>query len=257
MDAPGGVRTYREYTDDFVKSRNQDKGLPEGYVWLHKNILYRIAAAILYVIVHVFTFFYSRFMHVRIENRKVIKECRDSGYFLYGNHTQPMGDAFFPTIVGLPRRVYTIMGTANMGIPFLGKILPILGGLAIPDTIEGMKEFIRAIRAHTDQKKGIVVFPEAHVWPWCNFIRPYPDTAFQYPVMLKLPSYCMTTTYQKRKHGDKPRITIYVDGPFYPDMDLRRKEAQKKLHDEIYDCMQRRNEKSTYAYIKYVREPNV
>ncbi len=257
MDAPGGVKTYRDYTEDFVETREQDTSVPEGYVWLHRNIFYRMAAVFLYGLVHLFTFFYSRLMHVRIKNREILKEGRKSGYFLYGNHTQPMGDAFFPTRYAFPGRVYIIMSPANLGIPVLGKLLPMLGGLAIPDSVSGMKEFLGAIRFHTEHKRGIVVYPEAHVWPWCNFVRPYSDTSFQFPVLFSLPSFCMTTTYQKRKHGKKPRITVYLDGPFYPQPGLKRKEAQKELRDEIYACMQKRCEESTYEYVKYVREPSV
>lgn len=33
-------------------------------------------------------------------------------------------------------------------------------------------------------------------------------------LQLKCPVMCFTNTYQKRKHGQKPRIVTYIDGPF-------------------------------------------
>ncbi len=254
-EAPGGVKVYREYTDDFVQSRQQDAGLPDGYVWYHENRGYRFASGLIYALVLVYTFFYSRLcLPVRVENREILKDCKDTGFFLYGNHTQPVGDAFVPVRCAFPRRVHTIMGTANLGIPVLGKMLPILGGLAVPDSIDGMKEFIRSIEKHLKKRGCIMVFPEAHVWPWCDFVRPFADTSFRYPVMFHVPVFCMTMTYQKRKHSKKPRVTVFLDGPFYPDADLEAKKAQKKLHDDVFACMQERSSNSTYEYVKYVKE---
>ncbi len=253
--APGGVKRYRAYTDDFVESKDQDKRLSEDYKWLHKNIFYRAGALIIYGLALLFAFFYTRIgLHIRVENRQVFQQCRDTGYFLYGNHTQPVGDAFAPTRYTFPRRIYMMMSPANLGIPVLGRILPILGGMPIPDTMDGMKEFLEAVRYRIEHKRGIVIYPEAHLWPWCNFVRPYPDTSFRYPVMYKVPAFCMTTTYQKRRFGKKPRITTYLDGPFYPHPELGMKEARKQLHDEIYECMQKRSQNSTYAYVKYEKE---
>ncbi len=257
-DAPGSVRKYRSYTEDFVESKDQDIKLPEDYVWIHKNPFYRLYMAVLYATAQVFTFFYTRFyLHVRVVNRKAFKRCKDTGYFLYGNHTQPVGDAFTPIRLMLPKRMYTVMSPANLGIPMLGKILPGLGGLPIPESMDGMKKFLDALQTRIDEKTCIMIYPESHVWPWCDFIRPFPDTSFRFPVMYNVPAFCMTTTYQKRRHGKKPRATIYVDGPFYPHPELGVRKARKQLHDEIYTCMQKRSKNSTYAYIKYEKEPDV
>ena len=46
-------------------------------------------------------------------------------------------------------------------------------------------------------------------------------------------------------------ITIWVDGPFYPDMSLNKKKRQAKLEREIYECMCERSKESTYEYIRY------
>ncbi len=256
--APGGTKFYRTYTDDFVESQHQDCSVPDGYTWLYEKKVCRMAAAVLYELAAVFTFFYTRMgLHIRVVNKKVLKKGKDTGYFLYGNHTQPTGDAFSPVRCVFPKRVYIVMGAANLGIPGLGKALPLLGGLVVPDSLSDMKEFIRALRCHMKQRHCIVVYPEAHVWPWCDFVRTFPDTSFRFPVMLKVPSFSMTTTYQKPRHGKKPRVTIYLDGPFFPDPELGQKEAQRKLRDDLFACMQNRSKNSTYAYVKYEKEPDL
>ena len=61
----------------------------------------------------------------------------------------------------------------------------------------------------------------------------------------------MTTTYQKRKWGKKPKITIYVDGPFYAEEGLSKKQQREKLRDTVYGVMKDRSQNSNYDYMIY------
>ena len=88
-------------------------------------------------------------------------------------------------------------------------------------------------------------------YPYYTGIRPFPETSFKFVVNENAPAFCITTTYQKRKHRKKPGVTLFVDGPFWPDKTLSRKDRAKKLHDEIYETMLERSKNSTYDYIVY------
>ena len=66
----------------------------------------------------------------------------------------------------------------------------------------------------------------------------------------------MTTTYHKRKdkkHGELPRMDVYIDGPFWPDEKLSAEENQEKLAKEVYESMEKHAKKSTYEYFKYIK----
>lgn len=248
------TRYYDDYHDKFVESKNQNVKLKENYVWIRKNFFYKIFGQILYMIATVFSLIYCNLvLHIKIENRSAFKEAKRTGCFFYGNHTQPIGDAFSPILYAFPKRIYTVAGAANLGIPFLGKIIPALGGIIIPDEKKHMKEFLDALRYRLDKRSCIVIYPEAEVWPYCGFVREFPVTSFRFPVMFDAPAFCMTTTYQKRKFGKKPKITTYIDGPFYADKTMRAKDAQIRLHDDIYACMSKRSKNNTYEYIRYER----
>lgn len=249
------IHYYRSFTDDFIESKNQGFRLPENYSWIREGLLYRMASGIIYLLGVIFAFFYCRFgLHVKIKNKAVFRQCRDTGFFLYGNHTQPVGDAFLPILALIPKRVYAIVSPANLGIPVLGAILPPLGALPLPESFHGMKKLNEAIRQRIQERSCVVLYPEAHVWPWYTGIRPFPSVSFGFPVEQGVPSFSMTTTYQKRKPGKKPGIMVYLDGPFYPDNSLSKKEQKNKLRDEIYRCMVLRSEKSTCQYILYEEE---
>lgn len=242
---------YDEYTDNVVKTKKQDYKIGKNYKWNHDSILYSFYENILFGIAYIFSFIYAKlFLRIKIENKKIIKPYKKTGYFIYGNHTQPFVDVFVPAQI-VNKRFFTIASQANLGIPIIGKILPALGAIIIPDKASQMKEFILAIKSKINKKNTIVIYPEAHVWPYYTKIREFPDTAFRFQVETNTPAFCFTTTYYKRKNKEKPGIKIYVDGPFFPDMELKPKERQAKLCKTIYETMINRSKNSNYEYIKY------
>ena len=116
-----------------------------------------------------------------------------------------------------------------------------------------MKLFIKAVDKRVAEGNGIVIYPEAHVWPYYTRIREFPDTSFHFPVENRVPSFAMTVTYQKRKVEKRPKTTIYVDGPFWPADACPKREQRRRLADEIRTVMEQRSLESTYEYIVYQR----
>lgn len=247
------VRYYHSYTDDFSETKNQTYTLPEDYEWAREDLLSRFLAALSYAVAWLFSTVYCRlFLHVRFKNRDILKDTKKTGAFLYGNHTQPIGDVFNPALACLPNRIYTLASPANLGIPVLGKVLPYLGALPIPDSISGMRKLTKAIEHRLEQKRCIIVYPEAHVWEYYTGIRPFSNTSFKYPVKYNAPAFAMTTTYQKRKFSRRPTMTIYFDGPFYPDKNLPAAQQAAQLRDTVYKCMKDRSRHSNCEHIRYI-----
>lgn len=246
---------YKTYNDDVVTNENQDYKLPDNYEWIKSSFWDRIKSAAVYALAIVGGFLYCKFgLHLRVVGRKKLKENRYRGFFVYGNHTQMVADVFLPAIACLGKRIYTIVSPANYGLPVIGKLLPALGALPIPDSMSMMKKFQKAIATRIEQKHVVVIFPEAHVWPYYTKIRPFSNTSFHYPVEQHAPVYALTTTYQKRIIGKKPKTTLYVDGPFYPDQTLSAKEQRAKLCESVSAVMQQRSKNSSYEYISYIKQ---
>ena len=246
------TKYYKSYEDDFVESKNQSVSLKENYKWIHTNPIYRAVSWIIYgiawaIIRITFPIVYG----MKVKNKEVFKPHKKQGFFVYGNHTQMIGDVFKSPYVVWNKRSYVIASPANLGIPVIGKILPSLGALTIPTDFKRMKAFMDAIHTRIEQKHVVCIYPEAHLWPYYTKIRPFPETSFKFPVSENKPSFTITTTYQKRKYRKKPKVTCYVDGPFWPDKTLSRKERAKKLHDEVYNTMVERSKNSTYDYVIY------
>ena len=257
MDYGNRIRYYHSYSDDFVESSDQDFRLPEGFRWTHRNPAYRAVSWAVLLFAHLIGIVYVRvILRARIVNRKVLDEDRSRGLVLYCNHTQVIGDPIVPAIALGTRRMRTIVSPANLGIPVLGRLLPMLGAMPIPKGMRPMRRFVDALSEELAHGSGVVVFPEAHLWPYCTKVRPLPEEAFSLPVVNEVPVYCMTTTYQRRRFGRRPRRTYYVDGPFFSDGSLGRHQRRRELRDRVYETMRERSRLSTYAYVDYVPAPD-
>ena len=118
-----------------------------------------------------------------------------------------------------------------------------------------MKSFVKAVERLEDEGKVIVVYPEAHIWPYYTKIRPFPDTSFRYPVEIGVPSFCFVNTYHKRKIRKRPKMITYIDGPFFPKeeaTDLH--EKMKSLRDQVHDRMVELSQNSDVEVIRYIRK---
>lgn len=248
------VRRYKSFTDDFSETANQNFKLPPNYRWLRRDFLSRILSFLIYAAALIFSNVYCRiFLKVRFKNKKVLKESRKTGAFIYGNHTQPVGDVFNPALAVFPNRIYTLASPANLGMKVLGKILPYLGALPVADDFSGMKKLNEAVKFHINRNRCIIIYPEAHVWEYYNDIRPFPDTSFKYPIKHNKPAFVMTTTYKHCRHG-RPKCEIWFDGPFFADMALSPKEQQADLCQKVFDTMKKRSLNTDCEYIKYEKE---
>ena len=244
-----------ELNDEFSKAQIKAKTIDENYKYVNNNWFWKLRSFFWYRIVATplaFGYCKSKFK-IKVVNKHILKSVT-GGYFLYGNHTQEIADAFIPNIVSYPKKLYVIVHPNNVSMPVLGGITPKMGALPLPSNMRATKNFIQAIEQRINENSAIMIYPEAHIWPYYTKIRPFKSTSFRYPIKLNVASYCITTTYQKKKNSSKPIITVYIDGPFYPDEDLSDKEKEENLRNKIYNTMTERSKNSTYEYIKYVKK---
>lgn len=243
-----------ELNDEFSGIKRPKANLDENFVYIHKNVFWNILRFFVYrVFLTPFAYFYLKFkFHIKYVNKNVLKGYKHKGYFMYGNHTNVPADAFIPNMLSFPQNCYVVVNSENVAVKGTQNIMMMLGAIPIPDSFNGMKNFIGAIEKRSIQKSMIMIYPEAHIWPYYTKIRPFKSTSFRYPVQFSDPVFCFTTTYQKRKHSKKPRMVIYVDGPFYSDNNIDEFKRKDDLRNKVYETMVERSKNSDCEYIKYV-----
>lgn len=240
-----------ERTDEFSKAEIKPKYIGKNWKYIHKNIFWKISRFFWYRIVAFplsFIFLKTKFKH-KIIGREKFKEIGKSGCFLFGNHTQDIADAVIPSFVAFPKQVYVIVHPNNVSMPVLGIVTPRLGALPLPDDLAATKNFTKAVEYRVNEGSCVAIYPEAHIWPYYTKIRNFPETSFRYPVKYDKPTYCFTNTYSKKKN--KVTITTFVDGPFFPNKEISKKEAELELRNKVFKVMTERSKQSDYEHIIY------
>ena len=246
---------YRdELHDEFSVAEITPRPIDGSYQYDRAKGLARIARFFWYRVVAMpIAFFYLKlkFRH-KIVGKKAFKKAKKQGFFIYGNHTQIIGDALIPSFVRFPHDAYVIVHANNVSMPYLGRVTPYMGALPLPDDMEATRNFIAIIEKRLKQKKSIFIYPEAHIWPYYTDIRDFSDKSFSYPARLCTPVFCFTNVYKRGVLS--ARIITYIDGPFYPDKSLSLPERRRALRDQVFCAMKKQAEKSDFEKIRYIKK---
>ena len=155
-----------------------------------------------------------------------------------------------PTFIAFPVKAYIIANSDNVSMNGLKTANKMMGALPVPEDKKSTKNFLNAIDYYITKGNAISIYPEAHIWPYYTKIRNYKSVSFKYPIKYNVPAFACTTTYQMQK-GKKVKAVVYIDGPFYTDVRLSKKEAQEKLRNDIHNVMTERAKLSNFEVVKY------
>ena len=248
---------YNTLEDEVEHDNIVPPKIDKNYNYTQKNIFSKFWAWFYYrIIIFPIGWLYCKFKGFKYIGAKKIRKCK-TGFFMYGNHTNKFSDVFSPSMLSPNKKPYLIVNPKNLNVPILHSSTKYLGAMPLPDGLEAHKNFLNAIEYRLKQKHGIIIYPEAKLWPYYTKIRPYDDQSFRYPVKFNVPTFCITTTYQTTKRG-KCKTIIYVDGPYYPKPELTFKQNQQELHKIVFDTMINRSKLSNFNKCNYqqIKEKN-
>ena len=248
-----------ELNDEFSTAKITPRKIDENYLYIHTNPLWNITSWILQNIISMpIKILYSKIkFRIKYVGKEKLRQYKNTGYFIYANHTQAFADTFIPSLANYPKRNFFIVNPENVSMKGLSTIVEMLGAIPVPDDKTAMKNFLETIQERIEKKQSITIYPEAHIWPYYTKIRPFKDVSFKYPIKLEKPAFCITNTYQAYgKNNDKIKMVTYIDGPFFEENISNKKQAQKNLRDKIYNCMAERSKNSNIEHIKYVKTPS-
>lgn len=245
-----------ELNDEFSEAKIEPKKIDKNYKYKRSFLWYKISYIVQNILSMPVKFFYAKFkLKIKFIGREKFKQCKKSGYYIYGNHTQVFADTFIPSLANYPKRNFFIVNPENISMKGSGWLIKLLGAIPVPGSKEATKNFLEYIEFIQKKKYSITIYPEAHIWPYYTKIRPFKSVSFKYPVKHNKPVYCFVNTYQAYgKNKDKVRVVTYIDGPFYPNHNLSPKEAQENLRNKVYETMCKRSENSNFEVIKYVKK---
>lgn len=246
--------------DEFSGNNIKRRPLGKNFKYVHTNVFWRLCATLLYrlIAIPVIWIVGKIGWGVKTIGKKNVKPLKRQGYFIYGNHTQICDAWTAQCYVVRGHRTYIVSNQDSTSIRGIRWLIQMLGCIPTPENMEEREGFNNCIRYRIKQKAAISIFPEAHIWPYSTHIRPFKDDAFVYPAELGAPVVAMCTTYRRRKlfKNLKPRMTLHISAPIYPNMRLSLSARKKDLRDQVYDFMVKHSaEDENIECIRYLPRP--
>ena len=253
-----------EINDDFDEVGLSRPGVPEGYKYKRTNPFNNFISGIFYHgIAKPVLGTYCFFKGIKIKGKHHLKELKGKGAFIYSNHVA-ITDVFkFQSYVFFNKKRVNIIGYSDsLSMPIVRNLTRALGYLPLPlnGDIKNMLALMDSMKFYIEKKQFILIYPEAHIWPYYTKIRNFHSGSFNYPAKLEAPILPIVTTWRKPKIGKKPKQTLYILEPIYPDPNKTTSENKEYLYHATLEAMQKcADSVPQYEYIKYIKketEPN-
>lgn len=257
---------YQDETkDDFFHTKtNFQVTIDDKYQYLIKNPFRKVISFLLYYLIAAPILYIEGklFQGIKIKGKKNIRALKKTGYIMYANHTSGR-DAFLGHVfLAYPKRTYIIGNKDAVSIFFVRRLTKDLGTLPTPDTPGALKNLNNTISLLMKKKKALMIYPEAHIWPYYTGVRTFPNTSFRFSSSFNVPCVPVAVTYQKPsgiyKLRKKPRMVVYIGKAIYPDPNLSIKENANILRDKTYNYIKEMTDRySNVEYYKYIKKDEV
>lgn len=249
-----------ELRDDFNEVGLSRPPVPEGYKYKRTNPINNFFSAILYHgIAKPFIGLFCVFHGIRFKGKRNLKMLEGKGAYIYSNHVSIsdvfkfQAECFF-----FGRRVNILGYSDSLSMPVVRNLTRALGFLPLPlkGDLKNMIALADAFDYYVNEKKQyVLIFPEAHIWPYYTKIRPFRDGSFNYPAKSNAPVVPTVTVWRKPLIGKVARQTVYILEPIFPLEGKTQQENKTYLYEQTLKAMQDfANSVSQYEYIKYIKK---
>ena len=122
-----------ELNDEFSTAQIKPRLIDENFKYNHGKI-WNLCSLILQNILSMpIKLGYAKIkFKIRYIGKENLKKCKDSGYFIYANHTQIFADTFIPSIANFPKRNFLIVNPENISVKPFGGLVEMLGAIPVP-----------------------------------------------------------------------------------------------------------------------------
>ena len=248
-----------ELKDDFNELGLSRPPVPEGYKYKRTNAINNFFSGILYhVIAKPVLGLYCVFSGIKVKGKKNLKALKGQGAFIYSNHVAISDVLKIQTRPFFFKKRVNIIGYSDsLSMPVVRNLTRALGYLPLPlkGDLKNMLALTEAMDFYIKKKQFILIYPEAHIWPYYTKIRPFHSGSFNYPAKLNSPVLPIVTTWRKVWYCKKPKQTIHILSPIFPLEDKDPTVNKEYLHDECLKAMvELSNSIPQYEYIRYIKK---
>lgn len=244
-----------EINDDFDKICLPRPSVPSNYKYCRTNPINNFFSGILYyVIAKPLVGLFLILEGIKYKNRQALNKTKGKGAFIFSNHV-----SFSDVIKFQPfsRKRVNILGYSDtLSMPIVRNICRSLGYLPLPfvDNLDNIKKLEEAFDFYINKKKQhVLIYPEAHIWPYYTKIRNFKFSSFIYPAKCKAPVIPAVTIWKESKFFHRPKQTIIFGNPIFPLEQYSDLENRDYLYSRCLEEMKKISESyKQFEYIEYI-----
>jgi len=256
IDDPAGLRaaaeTYARYAELYSVDRSvkaiervyartgRAAQAPAGYT----GRLYRLLSTAFYYVVAIpLLFLWTRvIMGVRSEGRARLR--RAGGVLTVCNHVHPL-DSALVALAMFPHRLVFTSAPINLQNRWYGRLVRLLGGVAVPRTPAELPLFFSELRLFLAKGRIVHFFPEGELKPYDTSLRDFKRGAFHLAAEARVPVVPLSIRFTPptgvgKLFRRKPTMVIVIGEPIVPtvtdprsDRHIRMQLVRRRMHDLI------------------------
>jgi 1-acyl-sn-glycerol-3-phosphate acyltransferase len=209
-----------------------------------KGRLYRLSSTLFYYIiaVPVLSIWIRVILGVKVIGEKHLRGIK--GAMTVCNHVHTL-DCALVALALFPRKIVFPTLPENVQSIWPGKIVRLLGGVAIPGNMTELKQFFDEMEFLLVKRRIVHIFPEGDLKPYDTSLRDFKKGAFHLAAQARVPVVPISITFQppkgiKKLYRRKPIMTLHIGEPIYPaaidpqeDLEIRMKLVKKQMNNLI------------------------
>src|SRR5690554_5255956 len=237
-------KDHKKVEHDYQVIKNVKKiELKKDYAFFNQNPLFKFGSFLVVLLIKILVYFTfgKLFRGLRIRGKKNLKYLKKDRFILVSNHVHVL-DAIWIGALIFPRKIYVTMLQSNLGLPYVGKILRIAGGIPIPETKELMVHFLDELKTELSKKTPVLVMPEASIKPYHVGIRKFLSGAFRFAAdadakILPFVYIYKNPNFIQRLYSKKPRLHLHILEPVEVVQGESRQKTYAKTRDKVHQIM--------------------
>lgn len=224
-----------EFDVHTTKFKTSDSKQINGkYVFVPKNVLYKITRAVCKTILYVFRPLVNGLaFHLKIKGRKNLKGLKSA--ITISNHVHYL-DILMNMQAVNKKKFYIIAANHNMKRGPIGYIFKACGVLPLSSSLDASINLNKTIKSILNKGGFIHMYAESALWFRYERSRPLKIGAFKIASENNVPVVPIVILFRDKAKLEffrrKKTITIQIGTPIYPKSDLSVRESAEKMKDE-------------------------
>lgn len=220
-----------------------DFNINDEYKYIQNGIFFSICSFLLYygIAFPVLKIVTKILYDFKIEGKENIRNLKE-GAISVSNHVLFLDCAMVGLASGF-KKIYFTTREGSFKIPFVRKLIKLLRAIPIPKSASNKRNFIKEIDEALQKGNIVHFYPESALWTYCEKIRNFKESAFNFAINNDVPVIPMVFKFRKPKgirkiFKRKKDVTLVILEPIkIKHNNINKKICIEELKQKVYEQM--------------------